>query len=577
MEQFIGKSLSKKSVIGPCFIYTKKEIRINDEKIPSEEVEQELLKLQSTLDNAETHYKRFTKDFVEEETSEICEIFNALKMVLKDPKFISKATSEIQDNHHTTEYAIETVLEEYARMIEGISDPYLQQRASDIRDIKIFLLELLSGEFSSQRIPKRPSIVIANDLFVTDLARIGRKNILGIVLENGTFTSHLSIVVKSMGIPLLIECNAILSQIQTDTLSIIDGEEGKLIIDPTQEIIDHIKEIITRNLEMEEYLKQISGDEAITKDGRRIIVAGNAANLDEVENTIKNGGEGIGLFRTELLYTELPSLPTQEALIRIFQKVSQKCQPYDVIIRTLDLGSDKSIPSLPLEKEPNPALGVRGIRLTNDHPELMETMIRAFILANEEKNLKIMVPMISLIEEIQAINLIVMKIKEELNYKDELSIGIMIETPSAAVLSDKFIRYVDFFSIGTNDLTQYVMAADRINPNVSIFHSHFQPSVLRLIREVVINAHKEKKWVGICGEMASNFTSIPILIGLGIDELSLNPEDIPKVKFVVKQLSYQELQGWVENLLTLENPFDIQEQARKKLDEYIEPSKRCFF
>ncbi|WP_455464286.1 phosphoenolpyruvate--protein phosphotransferase [Candidatus Hodarchaeum mangrovi] len=577
MEQFIGKSLSKKSVIGPCFIYTKKEIRINDEKIPSEEVEQELLKLQSTLDNAETHYKRFTKDFVEEETSEICEIFNALKMVLKDPKFISKATSEIQDNHHTTEYAVETVLEEYARMIEGISDPYLQQRASDIRDIKIFLLELLSGEFSSQRIPKRPSIVIANDLFVTDLARIGRKNILGIVLENGTFTSHLSIVVKSMGIPLLIECNAILSQIQTDTLSIIDGEEGKLIIDPTQEIIDHIKEIITRNLEMEEYLKQISGDEAITKDGRRIIVAGNAANLDEVENTIKNGGEGIGLFRTELLYTELPSLPTQEALIRIFQKVSQKCQPYDVIIRTLDLGSDKSIPSLPLEKEPNPALGVRGIRLTNDHPELMETMIRAFILANEEKNLKIMVPMISLIEEIQAINLIVMKIKEELNYKDELSIGIMIETPSAAVLSDKFIRYVDFFSIGTNDLTQYVMAADRINPNVSIFHSHFQPSVLRLIREVVINAHKEKKWVGICGEMASNFTSIPILIGLGIDELSLNPEDIPKVKFVVKQLSYQELQGWVENLLTLENPFDIQEQARKKLDEYIEPSKRCFF
>ncbi|WP_455141454.1 phosphoenolpyruvate--protein phosphotransferase [Candidatus Hodarchaeum mangrovi] len=577
MEQFIGKSLSKKSVIGPCFIYTKKEIRINDEKIPSEEVEQELLKLQSTLDNAETHYRRFTKDFVEEETSEICEIFNALKMVLKDPKFISKATSEIQDNHHTTEYAVETVLEEYARMIEGISDPYLQQRASDIRDIKIFLLELLSGEFSSQRIPKRPSIVIANDLFVTDLARIGRKNILGIVLENGTFTSHLSIVVKSMGIPLLIECNAILSQIQTDTLSIIDGEEGKLIIDPTQEIIDHIKEIITRNLEMEEYLKQISGDEAITKDGRRIIVAGNAANLDEVENTIKNGGEGIGLFRTELLYTELPSLPTQEALIRIFQKVSQKCQPYDVIIRTLDLGSDKSIPSLPLEKEPNPALGVRGIRLTNDHPELMETMIRAFILANEEKNLKIMVPMISLIEEIQAINLIVMKIKEELNYKDELSIGIMIETPSAAVLSDKFIRYVDFFSIGTNDLTQYVMAADRINPNVSIFHSHFQPSVLRLIREVVINAHKEKKWVGICGEMASNFTSIPILIGLGIDELSLNPEDIPKVKFVVKQLSYQELQGWVENLLTLENPFDIQEQARKKLDEYIEPSKRCFF
>jgi len=577
LEQFIGKSLSKKSVIGPCFIYTKKEIRINDEKIPSEEVEQELLKLQSTLDNAETHYRRFTKDFVEEETSEICEIFNALKMVLKDPKFISKATSEIQDNHHTTEYAVETVLEEYARMIEGISDPYLQQRASDIRDIKIFLLELLSGEFSSQRIPKRPSIVIANDLFVTDLARIGRKNILGIVLENGTFTSHLSIVVKSMGIPLLIECNAILSQIQTDTLSIIDGEEGKLIIDPTQEIIDHIKEIITRNLEMEEYLKQISGDEAITKDGRRIIVAGNAANLDEVENTIKNGGEGIGLFRTELLYTELPSLPTQEALIRIFQKVSQKCQPYDVIIRTLDLGSDKSIPSLPLEKEPNPALGVRGIRLTNDHPELMETMIRAFILANEEKNLKIMVPMISLIEEIQAINLIVMKIKEELNYKDELSIGIMIETPSAAVLSDKFIRYVDFFSIGTNDLTQYVMAADRINPNVSIFHSHFQPSVLRLIREVVINAHKEKKWVGICGEMASNFTSIPILIGLGIDELSLNPEDIPKVKFVVKQLSYQELQGWVENLLTLENPFDIQEQARKKLDEYIEPSKRCFF
>jgi len=577
LQQFTGKSLTKKNVIGPCFIYTMDEIRIQDKKLPLDELKQELLKFQSTLEIAETQYKRITEDFVKGEAPEICEIFDALKIILKDPQFISKVSSEIQDNQHTAEFAIEIVLEDYATRIESTSDSYLQQRASDIRDIKSFLLELLSGKFTSQIKPNSPSIIIAKELFVTDLARIGRKRILGIVLENGAFTSHLAIVVKSMGIPLLIECNEILSQVKNGTQSIINGEEGKLIINPTQEIIDHIKKKIAINSEMEENLKQISADKAITTDGRRIIVAGNAANLKEVEKTIENGGEGIGLFRTELLYTELSSLPTKESLIEIFQKVSQKCLPNDVIIRTLDLGSDKSIPSLFMEEEANPALGVRGIRLTDKNPYLIKTMIQALILANKNGNLKMMIPMISLIEEIQAINQLVMKTKEELNYKDELSIGIMIETPSAAILSDKFIRCVDFFSIGTNDLTQYVMAADRINPNVSIFLSHFQPSILRLIREVVINAHKEKKWVGICGEMASNFASIPILIGLGIDELSLNTEDIPKVKFVVRQSNYEELRVWVENLLELENSSEIQKQAQKKLEELIEPSKLCFF
>ena len=577
MEQFTGKSQTKKCIIGPCFIYRKKEIEIRDDKLPLEELNQELLKFQTAINTAETQYKRITDEFVEGEAPEVGEIFDALKLILKDPKFISKTTSEIQENHHTAEYAIDKVLEDYACRIESISDPYLQQRALDIRDIKSFLLELLIGEFSSQKKPNKPVIVIGKDLFVTDLAHIGRKNILGIVLENGAFTSHLAIVVKSMGIPLLIECNEILSRVKNDIQSIINGYEGKFIINPTQEIIDRTKKSITENLAIEKYLKQISVDEAITKDGRRIIVAGNAANLEEVEKTIENGGEGIGLFRTELLYTELSSLPTQESLISIFQKISERCQPFDVIIRTLDLGSDKSIPCLPLKEESNPALGVRGVRLTNMHPDLMENMIKALFLANIKGNLKIMVPMVSLIEEIQTITQLVEKIKEELDYKHEISIGIMIETPSAAILSDKFTQYVDFFSIGTNDLTQYVMAADRINPDVSIFLSHFQPSVLRLIQEVVINAHKTKKWVGICGEMASNFASIPILIGLGIDELSLNAEDIPKVKFIVKQSNYQQLQGWIKSLLELENPSEIQEYAQKKLEECIEPSKRKFF
>lgn len=452
-----------------------------------------------------------------------------------------------------------------------MKDEYIKARALDIKDIAKRLIRILLGiEKSELKLPKEECILIARDLTPSDFARMNKDKIIGIVTELGGRTSHTSIMVRSMGIPYVAGIKGITKKIKDGEAIIIDGNEGLILINPTPEEIEKYKKKSYEYERFKNKIKEMKGLKSISKDGVKIGLAANIGSPEDIDKVLENNAEAIGLYRTEFLYMNNNSLPSEEEQFKAYRVVAEKMKDKPVIIRTLDVGGDKDIPYLNLPKEMNPFLGYRAIRLCLDRKYLFKTQLRAILKASYYGNIKIMIPMISNIEEIRMAKRLLEEAKNELKYEkipfnNNIELGIMVEVPAVAIHSDVFAKEVDFFSIGTNDLIQYTLAVDRENQDISYLYSHYDPAALKLIKMTIDNGHKAGIRVNMCGEAASDEKLIPVFLAMGLDELSMNPFSLPKSKWIVRNTSKEEIEPMIEPMLNLPTAKDVE----KFIDENI--------
>ena len=537
MKQLKGTGASTGIAIGKIFMYTPKQLLVNAEEKDSLTFAEKKEKLEQVINAAEKEidalYKT-TKKNAEKEA----EIFRAHILFLKDPTIIKKIDELLKQNF-TLPAAVKKAFEESATIMEKMENPYFKARAKDLRDVEERLLRKISGiENQSLSSIPYPAIIVAKDLTPSDTASLDRRNVLGFITETGGITSHTAILAEALGIPAVVGVRNILSEAKNGMLAILDGSAGDIILEPDEITLTRYRqkkeqyEIEKKELEKVKFLS------VSTKSGKTIEVSANIGKIDDINIAINSGADGIGLFRTEFLFLNRETPPSEEEQFNAYKKVLEAFGNKPVIIRTLDIGGDKQIPYLGLEKELNPFLGVRAIRLCLKNKGLFKTQLRAILRASIYGNVKIMYPMIAIKDEIIEANNLLETVKKELAdegiaYKKDFEVGIMVEIPSAALNADELIKYVDFFSIGTNDLIQYTFAADRTNRNVSYLYNPLHPSILKLIEMTIKASHKHNKWTGMCGEMAGDPKAIPILLKMGIDELSMSPSKIPNTKKLI--------------------------------------------
>lgn len=470
-------------------------------------------------------------------------IFSAHLLILHEPEMMNQVREKIINEYTNAEFAMNEASEMFISMFEQLDDEYMKERIADIRDVRNRVIsKLLDIDYSNQAMITEEVILIAQDLTPSDTAQINKKFVKGFVTALGGQTSHTAIMARSMEIPAVVGITELMSQLKEDTVVILDGFEGKLITSPSAAEIAFYSRKKEESEKMKEERLKLINERTSTIDGHHVELLANIGSLQDIEFVVKNGAEGIGLFRTEYLYMNRNQLPTEQEQFEAYRTVLEKMGNHPVIIRTIDIGGDKELPYLHLPQEMNPFLGCRAIRLCMKHPELFRTQLRALLRASVYGTLKIMFPMIATLQEFRQAKLMFEEEKADIVAKgipiaSKIELGIMIEIPAAAILADQFSKEVDFFSIGTNDLIQYTMAADRMNEQVSYLYQPYHPSILRLIDLVIKSAHQEGKWVGMCGEMASDPIAIPILLGLGLNEFSMSAPAILPARSQIRTLS----------------------------------------
>jgi phosphotransferase system enzyme I (PtsI) len=474
---------------------------------------------------------------------ERAKIFHAQLLVLDDPDFLEPVTDTIGEQSANAEFALAECSSQLVEMFETMSDPYMRERAADIRDLSLRVLAKLTGNQSGGLTGIGEAVVIvAEDLTPSDTLQLDRTYVRGFVTDSGGSTSHSAIIARSLGIPAIVGTQSATQAVKHGVTVIIDGMAGEMIVDPPAGMIMQYQEKKTAYEAEKRKLAELVHAPTVTRDGHSVELAANIASVDDLQAVLDNGAEAVGLFRTEFLYLGRDRLPTEDEQFEAYKTVLERMNGKPVVIRTLDIGGDKELPALNLPPEANPFLGVRAIRLCLQHPELFRTQLRALLRAAPFGNLKIMFPMITLISELREAKAILAEAKEQLlaegaAFAEPKEIGIMIEVPSAALIADQLADEVDFFSIGSNDLIQYTMAADRMNERVSYLYQPFHPAVLHLIRHVIESAHRKGKWAGMCGEMASDPKAVPILLGYGLDEFSMNAASILRTRSQIRGLS----------------------------------------
>ncbi len=462
-------------------------------------------------------------------------IFDAHLLILEDPELLNMVKENISKGMNA-ESALDESAKFFETILSSLEDEYMRERANDIRDVTSRVIKILSHkeEIDLKNIPSC-SIVVARELTPSQTAQMNKQNVRGFVTEKGGKTSHTAIIARTYEIPAVVGIDDITSAVRDGDFLIIDGNDGTVYVNPDESLIKEYEKRLEEETRKKEELRKFLQMEARTQDGRRTKLVANIAHVDETDIALKNGAEGVGLFRTEFLFMDRTEPPSEEEQFQAYKTVLEKMGEKPVIIRTLDIGGDKSIPYLNIPKEENPFLGCRAIRLCLAQQDLFKVQLRALLRASVYGNLKIMFPMISCIDEIIQTKEIMKEVKTELDkedvkYSEDFEIGIMVETPAAAIISDMLAEEVDFFSIGSNDLIQYTLVIDRTNDKVSYLYNPLHPAVLRLIKLTVDNAHKKGIEVGVCGEIASDLNMVPILIGLGVDELSVSPSKVLNVK-----------------------------------------------
>lgn len=559
-----GIAIAPSLQLNQTFLNRNNHTPISIENLYVEDVNQEWQKLQNALQVAQKEIDNLKQQTFSQVSDSEAAIFDTHILFLRDPIILETVRQRILVEHQNAEFAWQIVIDEIADNYRKLEDSYLQERVNDVNDIKQRVLRILSGNPATIVDIESPVIMVASDITPSDTAQLDPSKVLGICITNGSATSHSAILARSLGIPAVVGVPPEILQLSNGTLLGVDGETGKVWVEPDIETQTRLRRKQEKQRASQKQNLALAHQPAISHDGRNIRVLANISSIHDAQIALEMGAGGVGLFRTEFLYFNRQNLPTVEEQVSVYQQLTQVFKNRPVIIRTLDIGGDKPLPYLNLPSEDNPFLGWRGIRYCLDNPEILKTQLQAILTTCAGKQIKIMFPMITTVAEIQAAKAILNQVQTELSqagilFHEKIEIGIMIETPSSVVIADKLAPEVDFFSIGTNDLSQYVMACDRTNPKVANLADALHPGVLRMIQQTVQIAHQHKIWVGLCGELASEIIAAPILLGLGLDEVSLNPQGIPALKKAIAQLTIAQAQAITKEVLQQQGADEVRE------------------
>ncbi|MCF2555817.1 phosphoenolpyruvate--protein phosphotransferase [Faecalicatena contorta] len=540
MEVYQGKSIFKGIAIGKLFFYSKGEQAVKREKI--QDVEAEIARYEAAKEEAIAQLNALYEKAVKEVGEVNAAVFEVHAMMLDDDDYVDSVKNIIETQQVNAEFAVATTGDNFSNMFAEMEDDYFRARAVDVKDISERLVNVLSGRNEGSDIGEEPVIVVADDLAPSETVQMDKDKLLAFVTKYGSSNSHTAILARTMNIPALIGV-----EIQEDwngKLAVVDGYEGCLYIEPEEEVLVKMKKRQQEDVEARELLQNLRGKEDVTLDGKKIRLYANIGSGKDVASVLANDAAGIGLFRSEFLYLEAEDYPDEEAQFQAYKTVAENMAGKKVIVRTLDIGADKQVGYFGLDKEENPAMGYRAIRICLDRTDVFKTQLRALLRASAFGNIAIMYPMIISVDEVRRIKAIVEEIKKELDEQGirygEVEQGIMIETPAAVVISDLLAEEVDFFSIGTNDLTQYTLAIDRQNMKLDNIYDAHHPAVLRMIQTTIDNGHKHGCWVGICGELGADMTLTETFVKMGIDELSVSPSCVLPIRKLIREMRVEE-------------------------------------
>ena len=559
-----GKGVSKGIGIGHTKVLKNEEVKLTDFKVDNKENELKYFKkcLNDVIED--------TKKVVEKLSGTEADIMNAYLMILQDPTLTEETERLIQEDGYNAGYAAKVGFETVEEVFKNMDDEYMSARASDIEDMKKRVVNKIinKAELDLSNLPEN-TVLVGKDLSTSDTAKLNLNSVAGIIIENGSENSHVSIMARTHEIPAIVGAKGALDSIANDMYIAINGATGEIFLDPSQEEVAKLDEIKKELKDEKGSLAKFKNKKSITKDGYKTEVVANIGTPKDMDAVIENGAEGVGLFRSEFLYMDSENMPTEEEQFEAYKEVLEKSEGKRVIVRTLDIGGDKDLKYLNLDKEDNPFLGYRAIRICLREPEIFKVQLRALYRASSYGKLAIMLPMISSVDEIRDAKDIINEVKEELKaekvkFDKNVKIGIMIEVPSAAIMAEQLAKECDFFSIGTNDLIQYTVAVERGNEKISDLYTKFHPAVIRLIKMAIDGAHKSKIFCGMCGEAASDERFIPLLVGLGLDEFSMNHTKILNSRKMIRNLDHKECKKLVQEVLKKSSANEI----KARLEEY---------
>ena len=557
-------------------VYTLTEPDLTVTKVTVEDSEKEVSRLDDALAASIKDVELIKETALKNIGEEEAQVFDAHLMVLSDPELIGQVKDSITSNKVNAESALKEVTDMFISIFAGMEDnPYMQERAADIRDVsKRILAHLLGVKIPSPATIKDEVIIVAADLTPSDTAQLNRQYVKAFVTDIGGRTSHSAIMARSLEIPAIVGTKEVTSTAKDGDIIIVDGLTGDVFLNPSEEVIAEYRAKAEAFAAQQAEWEKLKDSKTYTKDGHQVELAANIGTPKDLEGVVNNGAEGVGLYRTEFLYMDSHEMPTEEDQFEAYKAVLEGMNGKPVVVRTMDIGGDKELPYLPLPHEMNPFLGYRAIRISLNEPEMFRTQLRALLRASVYGKLRIMFPMIATLNDFRGAKALLEEekaklIAEGVAVSDDIQVGIMIEIPAAAVLAHQFAKEVDFFSIGTNDLIQYTMAADRMNERVSYLYQPYNPSILTLIKHVIDSAHKEGKWAGMCGEMAGDQTAVPLLVGLGLDEFSMSASSVLKTRSLISKLTLSDMQALADKAInecaTVEEVEALVEDAVSKI------------
>lgn len=543
MKVYQGKSVFGGIAIGKIQVWKKGEQQVKRYKV--EDLDGEVARFQTAKDEAVEQLGALYEKALKEVGEASAAIFEVHQMLLEDDDYIESVENIIRTQEVNAEYALAATGDNFANMFAAMDDEYMRERAADFKDITERVITILNGGGQQQMDASEPTIIIADDLAPSETVQMDKDKVLSFVTVHGSLNSHTAILARTMGIPALIGTLELhLDESLNGAMAVVDGNDGCVYIDPDEETLVQMQEKLKADKEQKELLQTLKGEKSVTLDGKNVMTYANIGDVKDLAKVLQNGAEGIGLFRSEFLYLEKETYPTEEEQFFVYKTVAETMAGKRVIIRTLDIGADKQADYFALDKEENPAMGLRAIRICLTRPEIFKTQLRALFRASAFGKIAIMYPMITSVKEVRQIREIVAEVKKELDDANiaygDVEQGIMIETPAAVMISDLLAEEVDFFSIGTNDLTQYTLAIDRQNQSLDEFYDAHHTAVLRMINQTVQNAHKAGIWCGICGELGADQALTKLFLSMGIDELSVSPGSVLPVRKIVRDTNVAE-------------------------------------
>ena len=553
----VGKGISEGIGLGKAVILKENELKIEKQKI--EDISAEKQQIYDAVKEVESEIEKLIKNIDGTEK----EIMQAYLMILQDPSLIQETIKIIEQEKCNSAYAVENGLNQIIKTFEEMDDPYMAARSRDIEDMKKRILAKLLKieEIDLSKLPEN-TILVAKELSTSDTAKMNLKNISGIITEIGGVNSHMAIIARTNEIPAIVGIKHIFENIKENDFIALNGATGEIFLNPTQEKIKELTENQENIKQEKQELEKYKNEKAITKDGHQVELLANIGGPQDIQIVIDNTAEGVGLLRSEFLYMDAKDFPSEEEQFEAYKMIAESLENKRLVIRTLDIGGDKDLKYMKLPKEENPFLGYRAIRIYLDNVDLFKVQLRAILRASSYGNVAIMLPMISSIEELRKSKEIIEEVKQELKTKnikfnENIEVGIMVEIPSSAVMADEFAKECDFFSIGTNDLIQYTIAVERGNEKLANLYSHFNPAVIRLIKSAIDGAHKNGILCGMCGEAAGDVKFIPLLVGLGLDEFSMNANKILKARKLITDLDFEECKQLANRVLQLDSTEDV--------------------